>query len=135
MWCVKGRRDPTGATAAQLFDYDNDGLVDLLLVTPAGPKLYRNVGDGWTDETAHVKLDALSGDVRSLALGDIDGDGGTDIVARLATGRVARLAQRGCLAPAVAARPAVRPRQQQERQPERGLKSERAACAACANLR
>jgi len=85
----EGPPGSTGATAAQLFDYDNDGLVDLLLVTPAGPKLYRNVGDGWTDETAHVKLDALSGDVRSLALGDIDGDGGTDIVARLATGRVA----------------------------------------------
>src|SRR4029077_7270548 len=56
----EGPPGSTGATAAQLFDYDNDGLVDLLLVTPAGPKLYRNVGDGWTDETAHVKLDALS---------------------------------------------------------------------------
>ena len=84
----EGPAGSAGATAAQLFDYDNDGLVDLLLVTPNGLKLYRNLGDSWADETVHVKLDGLTGDVRSLALGDIDGDGDTDIIGRLASGRV-----------------------------------------------
>ncbi len=78
-----------GATAAQFLDYDNDGLLDLVVTTSRGPLLFRNVGDRWEDVTKAAKLDAFANaGVSSLALGDIDGDGDTDIVARLADGRL-----------------------------------------------
>ena len=83
----EGPPGSAGATGAQFVDYDNDGLVDLLILTKQGPRLYRNVGSDWIDETAHAKLDTLSGDVATLVLGDIDGDGDTDGIARLADGR------------------------------------------------
>ena len=63
----------------------------------------------------------LSGDVRSLALGDIDGDGDTDIVARLASGRVA--ASGATRVPRAGRRCARRcpPASATEAQPERGV--------------
>jgi tetratricopeptide (TPR) repeat protein len=86
------REGPDGsndASAAQFFDYDNDGLLDLLVVTSHGTRLFRNLGDRWSDETTNAKLETLgSTAVRSLALGDIDGDGDTDAIARLADGRL-----------------------------------------------
>ena len=83
----EGPAGSAGAAGAQFVDYDNDGLLDLLVLTKQGPRLYRNVGTDWIDETAHAKLDGLGGDVVSLVLGDIDGDGDTDGIARLADGR------------------------------------------------
>jgi hypothetical protein len=47
--------------------------------------LYRNIGADWVDETAHASL-ASSLDVRSLVSGDLDNDGDTDAIARLADG-------------------------------------------------
>ena len=38
-----------GAHALQLFDYDNDGLLDLLSWTSDGVQLARNIGTSWTD--------------------------------------------------------------------------------------
>ena len=36
-----------GARSAQIFDYDRDGLQDLLVATPSGLRLLRNLGAEW----------------------------------------------------------------------------------------
>ena len=41
-----------GALAAQFVDYDNDGLLDLLVVTAKGPRLLRDLGASWADVSA-----------------------------------------------------------------------------------
>ncbi|HET7619794.1 MAG TPA: FG-GAP-like repeat-containing protein, partial [Vicinamibacterales bacterium] len=75
-----------GAIDAQFVDYDNDGLLDLLVVTGQGVRLLRNLGARWSDETHRAGLDAL-GYPSSLALGDLDADGDTDaVVWRLGSG-------------------------------------------------
>jgi tetratricopeptide (TPR) repeat protein len=72
-----------GAQAAQLVDYDYDGLLDLFVVTGEGPRLMRNLGAAWKD----VSAAAFSGVLRqssfagaSLAMGDLDKDGDQDAV-------------------------------------------------------
>ena len=82
------------AAAAQFVDYDNDGLPDLLTWSPNGPRLFRNVGDGWVDVTARAfplandrRLPALASP-RAVASADIDGDSSPDLVAIDATGAV-----------------------------------------------
>src|SRR6476659_9259466 len=74
-----------GARAAQFLDYDNDGLLDCVISTDRGLRVWRNVGqngDGWVDTSDR----AVSADLKSaaggrlLAAGDIDGDGDTDII-------------------------------------------------------
>lgn len=74
-----------------LFDYDNDGWLDLFCVQdgpvhPGGTKplpthkLYRNNGDGtFTDVTKQVGLD-VSGMGMGCAVGDYDNDGFDDLV-------------------------------------------------------
>ena len=41
-------------TAAQLFDYDNDGLLDLFVIAAGRPLVFRNVGTGWQEQAAAV---------------------------------------------------------------------------------
>ncbi len=81
--------ETTGAGVA-IFDYDNDGWMDILLVnsgsssffkpeTPLYPALYRNNRDGtYTDVTKQAGLTTdLFG--QGVAIGDYDGDGYQDI--------------------------------------------------------
>ena len=72
-----------GTIAAQIFDYDNDGLLDLLVITSDGSRLLRNVGAEWDDvtQTALSSVDGLQRDGYSaVAAGDLDLDGDTDLV-------------------------------------------------------
>lgn len=76
------------ATAAQFLDYDNDGLLDVALLTNAGARILRNVGGKWENTTDRAIAKDFSLIARAFASADIDGDGDTDIIARLATGEL-----------------------------------------------
>jgi tetratricopeptide (TPR) repeat protein len=73
------------AHAAQFIDYDNDGLLDLVAVTPGGIRVLRNLGSRWMDVSAAAMPGpsaALDPGSATLAAGDTDGDGDTDVIVR-----------------------------------------------------
>ncbi|MBE7502243.1 MAG: VCBS repeat-containing protein [Verrucomicrobiales bacterium] len=74
-----------GLDRLRLFDYDNDGWLDLL-ATGTGLQLWRNVGDGrFENVTQTTGLAALANTpIDDVALADFDGDGDTDLVLSLA---------------------------------------------------
>ncbi len=70
-----------GALAAQILDYDNDGLLDLLVITPGGPKLLRSLGSSWADVSATAfatPARARAAEAAALAVADLDADGDAD---------------------------------------------------------
>ena len=86
---------PAGSEAAratQFLDYDNDGLLDCVMITDKGLRVWRNVGDGWTDTSERAVSHDLGspaispGAGRLFAAGDIDNDGDTDILFLSASG-------------------------------------------------
>ena len=87
---VPGEADAT--IAAQFVDYDNDGVFDLVTLSQRGARLFRNVGDGWTDVSTQARLNVLAPSAsvafQSMSIGDVDGDGDDDVVVRESTGRL-----------------------------------------------
>jgi Tfp pilus assembly protein PilF len=79
------------ASAAMLVDYDNDGLLDLLVLTVDGPKLLRHLGDRWTNVSSRALPNSLQVDGDSMAalvMGDLDADGDADAIIRSSSGRL-----------------------------------------------
>ena len=89
-----------GAMAAQFIDYDNDGLLDLVVLTSSGLRLWRNVGNDFVDVSERTlaaplrNLDATLGyrgmfsGQTAMASGDLDRDGDTDLVLRGSGGQL-----------------------------------------------
>ena len=73
--------ETTGSGAA-FFDYDNDGLLDIFLVSGEGglSRLYHNDGKGhFTDVTAKMGLGGAAGWGQGVCAADYDNDGYTDL--------------------------------------------------------
>ncbi|MEK6282400.1 MAG: FG-GAP-like repeat-containing protein [Acidobacteriota bacterium] len=83
-----------GARAAQFLDYDNDGLLDCVMITDKSLRVWRNVGNGWVDTSERaVARDLASGPAalgagRLFASGDLDSDGDADIIVRSSSGNL-----------------------------------------------
>src|SRR5262249_14185627 len=73
-----------------LFDFDNDGALDLFLANPNRSELWRNDGSGVFSRTA----DNLPGAVDAEAL-DLDGDGDLDLALVTPAGKALFLENQG----------------------------------------
>jgi hypothetical protein len=71
---------PTGCRAAAWADYNGDGKPDLLLATPAGPKLYTNLGNGTFRDDSNLLPRQPGWDLTAAVWIDCDGDGKPDIL-------------------------------------------------------
>jgi hypothetical protein len=69
-----------GCRAAVWADYNGDGLPDLLLATPAGPRLYTNFGKGQLRDDTHLLPKEEGYDLTCAAWIDYDGDGRPDVL-------------------------------------------------------
>jgi cytochrome c-type biogenesis protein CcmH/NrfG len=82
------------ARAAQFLDYDNDGLLDCVMLTDKGVRVWRNVGNGWIDTSERAVASDLSSGPSPLAAGrlfasgDVDNDGDPDIIFRSSSGNL-----------------------------------------------
>ena len=70
----------SGCRAAVWADYNGDGKPDLLLATPAGPKLYTNLGKGNFRDDSQLLPKEASYNLTAAAWVDFDGDGKPDIL-------------------------------------------------------
>src|SRR5262249_40245235 len=76
---------PVMGSGAALFDFDNDGRLDIYLVNNGGPKgtpnrLFRQEADGrFTDVTAGSGL-GVAGWGMGVAVGDVNNDGWPDVL-------------------------------------------------------
>jgi Flp pilus assembly protein TadD len=67
------------SSASQFIDYDDDGLLDLVLNVQGQLRVWRFTGDTWTDVSTKA-APGMTESGRVLLSGDIDGDGDTDII-------------------------------------------------------
>ena len=68
-----------GCRAGVWADYNSDGKPDLFLATPAGPKLYTNLGGTFRDDSAFLPTEACY-NLTAAAWGDFDADGKPDVL-------------------------------------------------------
>ncbi len=69
-----------GARSAVWADYNGDGLPDLLLATPTGPKLYTNLGKAAFRDDSKLLPKETAYNLTAAAWGDFTGDGKPDIL-------------------------------------------------------
>ncbi len=83
---------PVLMDAAQIFDYDNDGLLDIIAVSDKGLRVWRNLGNEFQESSEILlpKNATANGGwlVRSFASGDVDADGDQDMIFRSAKGEL-----------------------------------------------
>ncbi|HRH42300.1 MAG TPA: FG-GAP-like repeat-containing protein [Pyrinomonadaceae bacterium] len=69
------------ATASQFLDYDNDGLLDLIVSTDKGLLISRNLGDKFADATAKPFINSkLFANSNRILSADFDNDGDLDLL-------------------------------------------------------
>jgi hypothetical protein len=69
-----------GARAAVWADHNGDGLPDLFLATPAGPRLFTNLGKGqFRDDTKRLPKEPAY-NLTAAAWADVDADGKPDLI-------------------------------------------------------
>jgi hypothetical protein len=73
-------RGTNDATSALFLDYDNDGLLDLLVNTPRGLAVSRNLGDSWTDATTKPFRTNFDSSSKQILAADLDSDGDLDLL-------------------------------------------------------
>ena len=80
------------ARAAQFVDYDNDGLLDCVVLTDNGVHVLRNLGNSWDDVTTRAMSSELGGEKlsgsRLFASVDLDNDGNEDFITLTSSGQL-----------------------------------------------
>jgi enediyne biosynthesis protein E4 len=77
---ARSAADGIAATGLAAGDVDGDGFPDLFVTDAFGPaRLFRNRGDGTFEETTAASGITVSGNMRSAAFADVDGDGDLDL--------------------------------------------------------
>ncbi len=71
-------------SAAQFFDYDNDGLLDLVMIASGKMRVLRNLGNKWTNVSDRAVANNFTigtgASPRLFTTADIDSDGDTDVL-------------------------------------------------------
>lgn len=74
--------DSGAVQALKVFDYDNDGWLDIIAATATGLRAWRNMGEaGFVETTADIGFKGVNvGTVTSMHFADFDGDCASDLL-------------------------------------------------------